>query len=297
MGHLRAAKARLLSGRADLASTVAALENTYENLQALEKARDEAQVNLDVVLQRIKLAQDALAEHSKGLNAIFDLIKPNIEKDSRARVENAMHELYFDATFSTQILKQFVTIPTDVLTLMLVIAMGVLGSSMQVNFATLVKNQTVTISGYVMRLTVGALTALVIFIVAKAGVPVIADTSRFGGDAPINPYLVSFLAIISGLMSENAIASVQAQGTRFFGAGVGGPDRWVRTDMTGDLAREDLSLSAIAGHLDVSEASATAKLKGAEKLNPEQQKALALYLRRDPRDLYTDIAPPESPAE
>ena len=94
---------------------------------------------------------------------------------------------------------------------MLVIAMGVLGSSMQVNFATLVKNQTVTISGYVMRLTVGALTALVIFIVAKAGVPVIADTSRFGGDAPINPYLISFLAIISGLMSENAIASVQAK--------------------------------------------------------------------------------------
>jgi hypothetical protein len=79
---------------------------------------------------------------------------------------------------------------------------------------------------------VGAITALVIFIVAKAGVPVIADASRVGGDAPINPYFVSFLAIISGLMSENAILSVQTQGARFFA-----PDavpeqlRWARFDL------------------------------------------------------------------
>jgi hypothetical protein len=34
---------------------------------------------------------------------------------------------------------------------------------------------------------------------------------RRGDDAPINPCLVSFLAIISGLMSANAIASVQTK--------------------------------------------------------------------------------------
>jgi hypothetical protein len=34
-----------------------------------------------------------------------------------------------------------------------------------------------------------------------------APNVRFGGNAPINPCLVSFLAIISGLMSANAIAS------------------------------------------------------------------------------------------
>ena len=56
-----------------------------------------------------------------------------------------------------------------------------------------------------------------IFIVTKAGVPVIADASKLGGDAPINPYFVSFLAIISGLMSENAIAFIQAKGAKFFG--------------------------------------------------------------------------------
>ncbi|MFH7813350.1 hypothetical protein ACH0C8_15675, partial [Acetobacter lovaniensis] len=87
------------------------------------------------------------------------------------------------------------------------------------------KNEKQDIGGYFQRVAVGAMTALVIFIVAKAGVPVIADTSRLGGDAPINPYLVSFLAIISGLLSENAIANIQAQGRRYLGADGGGPKR------------------------------------------------------------------------
>jgi hypothetical protein len=92
-------------------------------------------------------------------------------------------------------------------------------------YAYFVKNQAITAGGYFLRLSVGAITALVIFIVAKAGVPVIADASRLGGDAAINPYLASFPAIISGLLSENAIASVQAQGAKVFGAGTDGPDR------------------------------------------------------------------------
>src|SRR3954469_21931310 len=50
----------------------------------------------------------------------------------------------------------------------------------------------------------------VAFIVVKAGVPIVADASKLGGDTPINPYFVSFLAIISGLMSEKGIASLRS---------------------------------------------------------------------------------------
>ena len=70
------------------------------------------------------------------------------------------------------------------------------------------------------------------------GDPVIADASRLGGDAPINPYFVSFLAIISGLMSDRAIISVQAQAGRFFGpeGGARAP-RWARHDLTDKFAQ------------------------------------------------------------
>src|SRR5205085_10393071 len=118
------------------------------------------------------------------------------------------------------------------LTLLLVILMGVLGSTLQITHAYFMKNQVQTIGGYFQRITVGAMTALVIFIVAKAGVPIIADASRLGGDASINPYFVSFLAIVSGLMSDNAVRSVQNQGARFFGADAAAePPRWARLDL------------------------------------------------------------------
>ena len=88
--------------------------------------------------------------------------------------------------------------------------MGILGSSLQMTYAFFKQHQVEKVERHICcGSAVGAITALVIFIVAKAGVPVIADASRLGGDAAINPYFVSFLAIISGLMSDNAVRSVQ----------------------------------------------------------------------------------------
>ena len=46
---------------------------------------------------------------------------------------------------------------------------------------------------------VGAITALVIFIVARPAFR-LSRLDRLEGDAPINPYFISFLAIISGMM-------------------------------------------------------------------------------------------------
>jgi hypothetical protein len=130
------------------------------------------------------------------------------------------------------------------------------------------------------------------FIVAKAGVPVITDATRLGGDAPINPYFVAFLAIVSGLLSENALANVQQQGEKLLGRGAAGPDRWARRDLTPELSAPGLSLAALASHLGVSETIAAAMLKGEERLDAQAQKVVALYLRADPRDVFTDMPPP-----
>src|SRR5262249_10524729 len=146
------------------------------------------------------------------------------------------------------------------------------------------------------RMTVGAMTALVIFIVAKAGVPVLADPTRLGGDAPINPYFVSFLAIISGLLSENAIANIQTRGANLFGSGSDGPPRWARMNLTTDLEAQKLSTATLAGYLSVSEPVAAGMIKGSEKMTGPQQSIVSLYLRREPRDIFTDI-PPSSKAE
>src|SRR5262249_51383343 len=157
--------------------------------------------------------------------------------------------------------------------------MGVLGSALQMTHAFVVRNQVITISGYLLRISLGAITALVMFIVTKAGIPVITDASRLGGDAPINPHFVAFLAIVSGLLSESALANVQQQGEKLLGQGSGGPDRWARRDLTPELQAQGLSVAALATHLGVGETDAAAMLKGEQKIDPAAQKMMAIYLR------------------
>jgi hypothetical protein len=45
-------------------------------------------------------------------------------------------------------------------------------------------------------------------------------------------------------------------------------------------------------HLGVSEPDASAMLKGDAKIGADKQQILAIYLRREPRDIFTDIPPP-----
>jgi hypothetical protein len=193
-----------------------------------------------------------------------------------------------------------VLLQPDVLALSLVLLMGILGSSLQILNSIFSANQTEvvdsdTIGNYVLRISVGAITALVIFIVSKAGVPVITDTTKLGGDAPINPYFVSFLAIISGLLSEQAIVTVQNQGARLFASGAAEPDRWARCDLTSQMETQKLSIGALANYLGTSEDTARSILTGTTKATADQQRVVAIFLRGKVRDLFSDISPPPNP--
>lgn len=180
----------------------------------------------------------------------------------------------------------------DTLTLVLVIMMGILGSSLQMTYALMRQHRVESVGTYFLRISVGAITALVIFIVAKAGVPVIADASRLGGDAPINPYFVSFLAIISGLMSENAILSVQTQGARFFGAeATSEPKRWARQDLRQAFEAANRDPERVKRLLQASNDEFEGWVSGSEPIPPNVQMIIAGVLQTPPRDIYTDIPP------
>jgi hypothetical protein len=216
-----------------------------------------------------------------------------IDGATRARVENALFELYTGQLIG-RLMNSLIVTPPDYLTLALVISMGVLGSALQMTHALVKHNRIERPGTYLLRLSVGAITALVIFIVAKAGVPVIADASRLGGDAPINPYFVSFLAIISGLMSESAILSVQAQGAKFFA-----PDtkpeqaRWARFDLRDkfkDAKREPDKLRQL---LNVDSGQFDEWISGKQAIPANAQMMIAGVLEMPRRDLFTDL-PPEA---
>jgi lambda repressor-like predicted transcriptional regulator len=278
----------------ELDATVDDIGKAYDDYMIALASSQSAAAQLQAAEEAIEGLSDSIDSDNSSVNSLFDTIKKGLDPASREKIENALYELYVNREFSTRLTLTFITMEPDNLTLLLVVMMGVLGSSLQMTHAYCVRNQAITLSAYLLRISLGAITALVMFIVAKAGVPVLTDASRLGGDAPINPYFVAFLAIVSGLLSESALANVQQQGERLLGASAAGPDRWARRDLTPELAAQGLSLAALASHLGVSERVAAAMLAGEEKLDPEAQKLVAIYLRGDPRDLFTDIPPPST---
>jgi len=290
VARIVAKRSEFLTAYPDLAPLLEYVEKASDGFQSAHALRLSLRAQSRWLLSRISLLVDEEKTTAERRGNVYQLIKPDMDPPTRAKIENAFYEMYGDSTGS-EIWTRFVTLQADTLTLWLVLLMGVLGSSLQVTHAFYRTGVTGTVGAYVLRLSVGALAAVIIFIVAKAGVPVIADFSRIGGDAAINPYFVSFLAIISGLLSENAIANIQTQGARLLGGGVDGPKRWARQDLTETLQKQNMAPDALGDHLGVSRASAEAMLKGEASLEPAQQKILALILRADPRMLYTDIPP------
>ena len=292
---LGTAKDRLLKAHPELQesiSKIADLDKTYEPIYAERMTLD---AKTTVKKGQVKALNDSLSSLQDSLDGLFrQFSTKSLDDPTRVRLENALFELY-SGKFLGASMNWLLIMPPDILTLALVILMGVLGSALQMTHALFRQNRIERPGAYFLRLGVGAITALVIFIVAKAGVPVIADASRLGGDAPINPYFVSFLAIISGLMSENAIMMVQAQGAKFFASETAAdPQRWARFDLHDTFAKANRSPSNVRQLLNTEDAQFEGWISGKDAIPGAAQTMIAGVLGMPPRDLFTDIPPDDA---
>ena len=291
-------KSKLVGFDKGLENEIKALENDGANYRIKDKIRltdNSAVINAEIALTQ---QRKNLSELQESLDALYSsaLDLKSVDDATRERIDNAMYEL-FPGKILGGILNPLMKTPSDVLTLVLVIAMGVLGSALQISHGIFTDAETQRIGAYFLQLSVGAITALVIFIVAKAGVPIVADATRLGGDAPINPYFVSFLAIISGLMSENAIRTVQAQGARFFGPRPGMElDRWARNDLRDAFRTAGRDPKSVGRLLDTEEGVLEGWISGAKPIPANAQLLIAGILGQSPRELFTDL-PPEGGQE
>jgi hypothetical protein len=289
------AKDRLLKDHSNLQDSIKKitdLDKTYEPIYA-ERMMLEAKFTAKK--EQVKALNDSLTSLQDSLDGLFRKFstKP-LDDTTRVRLENALFELYSGRALGSS-MHWLLVMPPDILTLVLVISMGVLGSALQMTHALFRQNRIERPGAYFLRLGVGAITALVIFIVAKAGVPVIADASRLGGDAPINPYFVSFLAIISGLMSENAIMMVQAQGAKFFASETAAdPQRWARFDLHDAFAKANRSPSNVRQLLNTEDAQFEGWISGKDAIPGAAQIMIAGVLELPRRDLFTDIPPDDA---
>ncbi len=183
-------------------------------------------------------------------------------------------------------------LPSDFLVLMLVSAMGLLGSSLQIIYLYFTDFERRPINFYLIRPCFGIITAFVVYVVAKAGVPLIADPARLGGNAPVNPWFVAFLAIISGLLSERAIATLLAVGATYFrGTEAAEPARWARNDLRPLFEKAGRDPEVLRGSVKAETDEWDGWLQGHSPVPSPIQTIISAVLQQPKRDLFSDIPP------
>jgi hypothetical protein len=239
--------------------------------KALEKKRDL------LVDRKLELATER--ESFGGENAVKD-----IKKNVMDLVDEVRQTAYLSTLMTTYL-------PEELLIVMIVIAGGLLGSAVFLTYDYVEDTPPRTLAYLSLRLLVGALTSLLLFIVIKAGVVVAIDTPALdAAKTDLNPFFVAFIGVLGGLISHQVVSKIMAAANSWFQDASAGKERYVLRETIEGLAPENTRLEFIkfAGY---SSDAIDRWTKAGGLVSPAGQRAVSLFLHKDIRDLFSDIPP------
>lgn len=247
------------------------------------KQYGEAWAVYEEVKGRDDLVSERIKELEKGLTplsgALADDSYRNVVEDFRA----------YEHIFGNSVY-QIVLIPKSMLVLLLAISMGMLGSLIYVARSVVLEDAVVGGHEIFFRIGLGAAVALALFFFSSAGVLAMSQDASDKSQIDMSPYLISFLGIMGGYLSDHVTTWMQEVGKKAFKLESSEPDRWaIRLD---DRIREQgLTSEDIAEIIDGDASEIEAWAHGDRPVPPLSQKALALCLRLNVSQLFTDLAP------
>ena len=238
-----------LNANTTIRGLVQRLDEEYAKVAKSRYEVAELQAQLDGLTARIQ-AEKASAD--QGVVAIYQVLGVTAgaadAATTRERIENLISEMQGFKESVKGRMYEITKLPREVVILLLVLSMGVLGSALYMVSQFDENYQQFSWAEKILRPGLGAITALVLYIVVKAGILVVGDASRLGGSAPVNPYFIAFVAIIAGFMSENALAAIRTVGSSFLtrGADSSVQRRWTISDLTPSLTKTGKTVAQLA---------------------------------------------------
>jgi hypothetical protein len=224
--------------------------------------------------------------------AIKELEK--VRKELDGREWDAIDEIQRqrDERANLRVLTTFLfNLPGEFLTLVLALAMGVFGSTIHITrvylgTATLETDQA---SWYLFRPLLGAAMALAVYIFFKAGVLVFSQSQSAEGSM-LNPFVIAFLGIISGLFSEHAYNRLDRSAREFFR-----PDtpadkensRWA-VGVLSEMADQGRTRAQLAEFLKESLDTVDQWVEGRSPVTPQLQQTIAFWLGKTVDELFSD---------
>ncbi len=210
--------------------------------------------------------------------------KNNIVKDT----EGYMNEVVYMRQMKFH---HLAIMPVELLTLILTLSMGTLGSVIYLTRSFFDQEQEEPMSWMFLRPFLGMITALAIYIISKAGL-VVASASMGGGETAneLNPFFISFLAIVSGLMSEQAFRKLHNAGMEFFKVEDKDARRW-GVGLAENIQKRGKALESFAESAGVTVNKAREWVEERAPAPPHIQQYFAVWLDASPRRLFTDQPP------
>ncbi|MCB1157670.1 MAG: hypothetical protein KDK45_09220, partial [Leptospiraceae bacterium] len=253
-----------------------------ENLVENEKSQKSSEETLVKTLDSLV---SAIRQHEKSQNALGEVAEGDVK------------DLLVELRYLTYLkFKLLATMPTQLLTLILTLSMGALGSLIYLTrelFRPSGKNR--SLFWFLFRPFLGMVTAIAIFVLVKSGQIIITDSSgNVVNDGALNPFFVSFLAIISGMLSEHAYEKIYRTGQSFFSSTETNTlSRWaVRLKET--MQKTGKKPGELSQFVEESPEVIEDWIEEKKPVPPEAQKIISAWLGVSSREIFTDEAPAKS---
>jgi hypothetical protein len=211
-----------LAGRSGLApadqQAVASLRTQVGALAEQEEALDDRGAERAELVTRQRLVGGQVAEANRRVFALQQSVVPDYEHYTRIR-----GEAYALKNLSPLGVSAFLAQGHPaLLSTMLVLLMGALGALLYLFPAYLNRAVPVTMAEIVVRLIFGMCAALAFYVLANAaiaGFAIASNVQQATTAASLNPFTVSLVGIIAGVMSEDIAKWIQDRGRGIFQQG------------------------------------------------------------------------------
>ncbi len=176
------------------------------------------------------------------------------------------------------------------LVLLISIFMGVLGSLIYITMDFRKNPDERSFWNIAFRIGLGAGVAFALFFFAAAGMLALAQT-KSGAQSDMSPYLIAFLGITGGYLSDRVTQWMREVGENAFKIKTDGPpDRWA-IDLDSKLSAASLDNAALASATGVIVSDAEAWVAQTQPVPGDKQGLVAAFLRVHPSRVFTDIPP------
>lgn len=201
---------------------LAQLRSQLQQLVEKEEQIDALDVQRAAAARQQREADALVTEANARILALQAQVVPNVNEYERIRSEARALEQFSPWGVSSSLAQG----PPNLLSTILVLLMGALGSLLYLFPAYLNRAAPVTVAEIIVRLIFGMCAALAFYVLANAAVASFAITTSAQAAQPttsaaLNPFTISLIGIVAGVMSEDIAKWIQERGKGILSQGGG----------------------------------------------------------------------------